>query len=210
MVSLFVMNGKELSPRQARILECIERAITLQGCPPSLRDIAKHCGYSAIGTVQDHVRTLIRKGFLEKEPGLARGLRPTHHLGSREIPILGTVPAGNPIEAIEDRRGSIPLPNHTHRAQGPCYALRVTGESMIGAGILDGDYVIVQKQETAKDGEIVVALIDGEVTVKTLEKRPGHPARLLPANPKFSPIPIPEHADGVIQGKVIGVQRYYS
>lgn len=197
---------QELSSKQAAILRFIETVIAEEGRPPSLRDIASHFGYSAVGTVQDHLRALEKKGYLAKFQGSARGLRPSHHGGSREIPVLGTVPAGHPIEAIEDRRGSLPLPNHYGEF---CYALRVSGESMIGAGILDGDFVIVRKQHDAQNGEIVVAMIDGEATVKYFEKQPGKPPRLLPANPKFSPTPISEKNESVIQGKVVGIQRYY-
>ena len=203
------MSGFVPTAKQAKILEFIERQISATGLPPTYRDIAEHCGYDAVGTVQDHVRALIRKGLLEKEPGRARGLRPSYRAQSSNVPILGTVPAGRPIEAIEDSRGSLsisPPPRSGAGEMSDLFALKVTGESMIEAGIMDGDYVIVRKQDHADDGDIVVAMIDGEATVKTLERRKGR-ARLLPANPKFSPIEVPEGA--VIQGKVIGVQRFY-
>ena len=198
-------NGARLSPKQSNILAYIEQEIALLGRPPSLRDIARHFGYDAIGTVQDHVRALIKKGFLEKEPGRARGLRPAHHAESLGVPILGTVPAGRPIEAIEDRQGALPIPN---RWSGDLFALRVTGDSMIEAGIMDGDYVVVKKQGHARNGAIVVAMIEGEATVKYLDTKDGR-VRLIPANPKYSPIVVPPHAENVIQGIVVSVQRYY-
>jgi repressor LexA len=195
-----------LSPKQAEVLAYIEEEVSRSGRPPTYRDIAHHCGYDAVGTVQDHIRALIRKGFLHKEAGVARGIRLAHRNESMDIPILGAVPAGRPIEAIADTGvGYVTIPA---KWRGELYALRVTGESMIEAGIFDGDFVVVHKQADARHGDIVVALIDGEATVKYLEKR-GAAVRLLPANPRFSPIEIPFESNNVIQGKVVSVQRYY-
>jgi repressor LexA len=195
-----------LAPKQAEVLAYIESEISRQGRPPTYRDIARHCGYDAVGTVQDHVRALIRKGFLQKEPGVARGIRLAHRTESIDVPILGAVPAGRPIEAIESGLGFISIPA---RWRGELYALRVTGESMIEAGIHDGDFVVVHKQTSASNGDIIVAMINGEATVKYLEKKQGR-VRLLPANPRFSPIDVPAESENVIQGKVVSVQRYYS
>lgn len=197
----------------------IEHEIAENGRPPSLREIGHAIGVQAVGTVQEHVSALIKKGFLHRDPGLSRGLRPSHHSASGlQVPILGQVPAGHPIEAIEDRQGALSISLAGPSAAGKSlknagsmtgvYALRVKGESMIGAGILDGDYVVVKQQDDARDGEIVVALVDGEATVKTLERRAGGKARLLPANPRFHPIDLGE--GDTIQGKVIGVQRFYT
>lgn len=194
-----------LSPKQAEVLAYIESEVSRSGRPPTYRDIARHCGYEAVGTVQDHIRALLRKGFLQKEPGVARGIRLVHRTESVDVPILGAVPAGHPLEAIEDSLGYVAIPS---RWRGPVYALRVTGESMIEAGILDGDYVIVVKDAHVRDGDIIVAMIEGESTVKYLEKKQGR-VRLLPANPRFSPIEIPPESNNVIQGKVVSVQRYY-
>jgi repressor LexA len=213
--------SRDPSPKQAKVLEFIERQISATGLPPSYRDIAAHCG-SALGTIQDHVRALVRKGFLETEPGLARGLRPSHRSRAANVPILGTVPAGRPLEAIEAPLGMLSVSSlgagdaapgrRPPPRAGELYALRVHGESMTGAGILDGDYVIVRKQEDALSGEIVVALLEGEATVKRLERKGGR-IRLLPANPEFDPIDIPptgESGATLIWGKVIGVQRFYA
>jgi repressor LexA len=197
--------ASSLTPKQAEVLAFIEAEISRSGRPPTYRDIAEHCGYDAVGTVQDHIRALIRKGFLHKEPGVARGIRLAHRTESVDIPILGAVPAGRPIEAIESGLGYVSIPA---KWRGDLYALRVTGESMIGAGILDGDFVVVHKSADARSGDIVVAMIDGEATVKYLEKKNGR-VRLLPANPRFEPIEIPAESDNVIQGKVVSVQRYY-
>ena len=173
-----------LSPKQLKILAFIETELAMTGRPPTYRDIAHHFGYEAVGTVQDHIRILIKKGYLEKEPGVARGLRVTHRSHSLQIPILGTIPAGKPIESIETILGSLAIPAQW---KGDIYALKVTGESMKDAGILDGDFVIVKKQNHIENGDIVVALLEGEVTVKYFERKKGI-ARLIPANPRFIPI----------------------
>ena len=143
---------------------------------------------------------------LEKEDGNYRGFRLIHQTKTTLIPICGSVPAGKPIEAIENFQGSIAL---TGDWKGELFALRVQGESMKDQGILNGDYVVVKKQSDAKNGEIVVALIDQEATVKTLEKIKGR-IRLLPANPAFDPIELDASRDNQIVGKVVAVQRMYS
>ncbi|MEO5969499.1 MAG: transcriptional repressor LexA [Bdellovibrionia bacterium] len=198
-------NSSSLSAKQAKVLAFIENEISKWGRPPTYRDIAQGCGYDAVGTVQDHIRVLIKKGFLEKEPGLARGIKLVHRSQSIDIPILGMVPAGKPIEALENQLGSISVPA---KWRGSLYALQVKGESMKDAGILDGDFVVVKKQNHAENGEIIVALIQGEATVKYIEKKEGG-IRLLPANPSFSPIECSTEIDNLIQGKVVSVQRYY-
>ena len=194
-----------LSPKQAEVLALIEAEMTREGRPPTFRDIARHLGCEAVGTVQDHIRALIKKGFLHKEPGVARGIRLNHRSQSIDIPILGTVPAGRPIEAIEEGLGFISIPA---RWRGDLYALRVSGESMIEAGIFDGDFVVVHKEASVQTGDIVVAMIEGEATVKYLERKNGR-VRLLPANPAFHPIEIPSESNNFIQGKVVSVQRYF-
>jgi repressor LexA len=200
-----VSNSTSLSAKQAKVLAFIESEISRLGRPPTYRDIAHGCGYEAVGTVQDHVCALIKKGFLEKVPGLARGIQLVHRSHSMDIPILGMVPAGKPMEALENQLGSISVPA---RWRGALYALQVKGESMKDAGILDGDFVVVKKQNHAENGEIVVALLQGEATVKYLEKKLDR-VRLLPANANFSPIDCSAEIDNLIQGKVVSVQRYY-
>lgn len=204
------MYGKEkdtsLTEIQRNILHFIDQCSHQQGLPPTLREIAKEFGYSAVGTVQDHLRALKQKGFLQQESHVACGLKLTSRPPLQSIPILGAVPAGKPNEAIESALGFLPVPNS--KVRGQLFALLVKGESMIDAGIMDGDYVIVQKQAAAEDGEIVVALIDGEATVKKLEKR-GTKVRLMPANSRFRPIELQPTQENLIQGKVVSVQRYY-
>ncbi|MCM2322768.1 MAG: transcriptional repressor LexA [Oligoflexia bacterium] len=191
-----------MSPKQAKLFQLIQEELARTGRPPTYRDLARRCGYDAVGTVQDHVRALIQKGFLRKQAGVARGLELAHRCESSDIPILGSVPAGRPLEAITSSEGLLPVPS---RLKGELFALKVSGESMIEAGIMDGDYVIVRQQSDATDGDIVVAMIGEEATVKFLEKKRGR-IRLLPANPKFSPIEL----EFSIKGKVVSVQRYYS
>lgn len=193
-----------ITAKQMEILRFIEAEIAQTGRAPTYRDIAKHCGGLAVGTAQDHVQALLRKGLLARSPGVARGLRLAHRSESIDIPILGAVPAGRPIEAFESQLGSIPVPA---RWKGDLFALRVKGDSMIEAGILEGDYVIVRKQTHAENGEIVVAMIDGEATVKTLEKKSGR-IRLLPENRRYEPIELDPSSENVLQGKVVSVQRY--
>jgi repressor LexA len=196
-------SGK-LAPKQAKILDFIRDEIAQSGRAPTYRDIAKHFGYDAVGTVQDHIRALIRKGFLEKAPGVARGIQLAFRSASKDIPILGSVPAGLPVEAIEDTMGSLSVPG---KIRGELFALKVVGESMIDAGILNGDFVVVRKQTHAESGQIVVAMIDGEATVKYLERKAGR-VRLLPANARFSPIEINPQQENVIVGVVMSVQRF--
>lgn len=210
-----------LTPKQKQVLQCIETHLAEHGRPPSYREIAADLGVTAVGTIQDHVRALRSKGYLDsgkRGPAATRHRKPvqlTHNSQARSIPILGTVPAGPPIEAIEERIGSLafaPTSGSAPHATAELFALRVQGDSMEGAGILEGDYVVVQKSETARNGEIVVALVDGEVTVKRLEiggAKSGGRMRLMPENPKYKPIEIPAHGINSIQGRVVSVQRFF-
>jgi repressor LexA len=196
---------KPLTSRQRQVLEHILKETAREGRPPTYRALAEALGVEAVGTVQDHVRALVRKGYLRSTPRRARGLSLPHRSPAQEVPILGRVPAGRPVEALEDAQGTLSVPA---RLRGDLYALRVTGESMLHAGILDGDYVVVRKQPHAENGEIIVAMIDGEATVKYYQRKLGK-VFLLPANPRFRPIEIPDGSDNVIQGKVVSVQRYF-
>jgi repressor LexA len=202
------MVSSPLTEIQRKILQFITAETAEQGAPPTLRAICKAFDFKAVGTAQDHIRALIRKGFLEKDPGKARGIRfpERHRVGAVGIPVLGTVPAGIPLEAIEITLGTLPVP-YAMAKKGNLFALRVTGESMAGAGIQDGDWVIARQQRTAQHGDIVVALLDGAATVKRLEKKEGK-VRLLPENPRFQPIDV-RPGEEIIQGKVVAVQRYY-
>ena len=143
-------------------------------------------------------------GFIKMDEKINRTIRLTNNAPSFPVPIMGRVTAGMPILAVEDIEGYVPVSEDVRRGR-ELFALRIEGESMINAGILDGDIVIVCKTETADNGEIVVALIDDEATVKRFYKENGH-YRLQPENPDFEPIIVPECS---ILGKVVEVIRYY-
>ena len=194
-----------VTEKQLKILRYIEKEIQKTGQAPTYRAIAAEFEFSAIGTVQDHLARLIEHGFLERQEGQSRGIRLPFQSRVTWIPILGSAPAGRPMEAIEDHQGGLALTGHW---KGDHFALKVKGESMRDKGILNGDTVVVRKQNHAEDGEIVVASIDHEATVKTLKKS-GNKLRLLPANPDFRPIDLDPSRENQILGKVVVVYRNY-
>ena len=202
------MVSRTLTPSQRKILAFVEQQITERGASPTLRAICAEFGFKAIGTAQDHIHALIQKGFLEKDAGLARGIRPArrHWAPAHSVPILGAIAAGLPREAAEITLGSVPVSSRIKKKER-LFALRVSGDSMSGAGIFDGDLVIARQENTAEHGDIVVALVDGAATVKRLYKKNGK-IRLLPENPAYAPIDILSE-NSIIQGKVVAVQRYY-
>ena len=173
-----------------------------KGVPPSVREICAATGLRSTSTVHAHLKTLERLGYIHRQAGLNRSIRIEGGTPSSQVPILGKVTAGVPILAVEDIEGYIPFPLKEGKE---LFALHVSGLSMKNAGILDGDYVVAEQASTADNGEIVVALIDDEATVKRLFREEGQ-VRLQPENPDFSPI----YSDHVsILGKVIAVVRYY-
>ncbi|MBI5502149.1 MAG: transcriptional repressor LexA [Deltaproteobacteria bacterium] len=200
-----------LTKRQQLVLEFIQESIQENGFPPTLREIGAHFGIRSTNGVNDHLLALQRKGYLRRQDMKSRALRPTASAGSapREVPLIGRVAAGQPLLAIENLEGTLRvdatlLPGDS----GRFFALRVRGDSMIGAGILDGDIVFVRQQEEAASGTIVVAMVGDEATVKTLI-REGERLRLQPANPAVTPI-IVGRDDGRtlrILGAVVGVYR---
>lgn len=206
---------REMTPRQREILEFVRSFSDRHGVPPAVREIAERFGFTARAAF-DHLKALERKGMLERRVTSKRasrtlvlpGRRPRHRAASDEIPVLGRIAAGAPILAVENREDSIPLRPDWLRAQGgDVFALRVRGESMVGAHIVDGDLVLVRKQESATPGEIVVALVDGEATVKRFA-REGNAVVLKPEHPTMKPIVVgPDRPDFRVLGKVIGVLR---
>ena len=199
-----------LTERQQAILDFINEYVQKNGFPPSVREIGSHFGvYPA--TVQDHISALQRKGYLQKKPFQSRTLsvaspsRRTERDGTA-IPIVGKVAAGMPLLAQENIEEMIQLPKEW--APAGAFLLRVQGNSMEGAHILNGDYVLIHPQETAANGEIVVALIGDEATVKRFY-RSERGITLKPENPKFLPIQIErnEAASFKLVGKVMGVLR---
>jgi len=196
-----------LTSKQVAVLDFIQEQVRAQGFPPTLREIAARFKFRAVGTVQGYVRALTAKGFLAREPDQARALSVRHYPGSRfHIPILGQVAAGQPVFAPEHYSGSLPCGELVaHPAE--TFALQVRGDSMIEAGILEGDFVLVQKQATACNTDIVVARINNEVTVKRFFKDSARHIRLMPENKTMHAITIELPADVEVLGKVVGVYR---
>lgn len=202
------MAGKR-NDTQKKILEYIERSTHENGYPPSVREICEAIGLKSTSTVHGHLVRLEKKGKLNRTSMRPRAITvPVNHQNSApdtiRIPVLGKVAAGIPITAIEDYDDCISLPK-SMVGTGEHYVLTVSGESMIEAGILDGDYLIIRKQDTAENGEIVVAMIDDEATVKRYYKENGH-FRLQPENSTMEPIIVPEVT---ILGKVVLLYRNF-
>ena len=192
-----------LTARQAEILELIRSHIAESGMPPTRAEIARTLGFRSANAAEEHLRALARKGVIELLPGSSRGIRLLMENG---LPVVGQVAAGAPILAEEniERRYELTAELFTPRAD---YLLKVRGMSMRDAGILDGDLLAVHKTAEARNGQIVVARIQDEVTVKRLERQ-GHRVRLLAENPDFAPIEVDLRREPVIiEGLGVGVIR---
>lgn len=196
------------TPRQREILAWIETFVAEHSLPPTMREIGAHFDLQ-VSTVHELMSALETKGLLVRADRGSRALVPAkaarrHHCACTEVPLVGIIAAGSPIEAIEDRHAQVTVRKDLlHGERG--YALKVKGDSMIEAGILDGDTVIVREQADAKDGDIVVALIGSDATLKRFYRERGG-VRLEPANRRFHPIRI-HTGDFRIQGVVVGVER---
>jgi repressor LexA len=214
---------KELTERQELILEFIKQFKEENGYPPTLREIGKNFGISSTFGVKRHLDALVKKGYLKIESNASRGISfqkddnpaaesevviERNELFSK-IPIVGRVAAGMPLLAIENIEGSIVIDSSFMKKSQDCFALKVKGDSMINAGIFEGDLVIVAPQSNASNGEIVVALLDDEATIKTYEMR-GDVIRLIPENSNYSPIIIDKAKSFSIAGKIIGVLRWFN
>lgn len=194
----------ELTPRQAEILALLRTFIERSGRPPTRAEIAEHLGFSSANAAEEHLRALARKGVIELIPGAARGIRLKE--AQAGLPVVGRVAAGNPILAQENIESHVRLDPRWFRPRAD-YLLRVKGMSMRDAGILDGDLLVVHKTPTAESGQIVVARLADEVTVKRLQRR-GSRVRLLPANAAFKPIDVDLRRDSfAIEGTGVGVLR---
>lgn len=191
---------------QKKILSYIERYSAEKGYPPTVREIGEAVGLNSPSTVHGYLKRLERDGKLEKAEGSSRALRlkGAQETGRDfiEVPVIGRVSAGTPILAEENFERTFPLPMDFAR-NAELFMLRVRGDSMVNAGILDGDYVVVEQQQVAHNGETVVALIDDSATVKTFYKEDGH-FRLQPENDYMEPIIVDKVA---ILGRVVGVFR---
>jgi repressor LexA len=192
---------------RARILEYVQKRL-LEGRPPTIREVQRAFRFRAVETARAHLEALVREGRLSKREGESRGFELPLPGGSwlpRLVPILGRVQAGVLSTAVEDLEGYVPVESRLKETPDEIFALRVRGESMIGAGILPGDLVLVRRQDTARTGEIVVALVEDEATVKRLRISRTR-LELHPENPAFEVI-IPEPGECRILGKVIEVRR---
>lgn len=197
-----------LTKRQHEIYEYVRGFLDEQGYAPSLEEIAEHFGLSSVATVHEHLENLQSKGMLRRDPNRSRAVELVRREARAvELPLLGHVAAGQPLEAVADDE-TISVPEDL-LGRGETFALRVQGNSMIDEHIEDGDYVIVERRETASDGQRVIALVDGEdATLKSLYRESDGTVRLQPANTSMEPLTYP--ADRVkVLGVVIGVLRKY-
>ena len=203
-------NTEELTERQQQILEFIRADIHRRGYPPSVREIGEAVGLSSSSTVHSHLAALEEKGHIRRDPSKPRALEVLDYRDTERaidygqvqvVPIVGQVAAGSPILAAENIESTMPLPSEL--AGESTFILRVRGESMIEAGILDGDHVVVRQQQDASDGDIVVAMLEDEATVKRFFREAGR-IRLQPENSTMEPI---YARDVSILGKVVALFR---
>lgn len=203
------MPGK-ISAKQSEILEFIKKEILDRGYPPAVREICEAVGLKSTSSVHSHLETLEKNGYIRRDPTKPRAIEiidDEFNLTRREtvnVPIIGTVAAGSPILATENIQGYFPMPVENMPNQ-QSFILKVKGDSMINAGIFDGDQIFVKQQSTANNGDMVVALVDDSSTVKTFYKEDGH-YRLQPENDDMDPIIVNEVE---ILGKVFGVLRLF-
>lgn len=209
------MRSKNLE-KQKKILDFVNKQVREKGYPPSVREICKAIGFKSTSTVHAYLTNLEEAGLIEKEPSKTRALRVIDknsrnfegYISDNEIenvPIIGNVTAGQPILAVENIEDTFPVPVE-YLENSPSFMLKIKGDSMVNAGILDGDFVIVRQQDTASNGDIVVALIDDEATVKRFYKEKDH-IRLQPENDNYEPIIVYDNI--YILGKVIALFRKF-
>jgi len=200
-----------LTKRQKEILDFIHAFIGEHGYAPSFEEIAQAFGYSSLATVHEHLSNLERKGYIRKSYNESRSIEMMPEEGAAaavELPLLGAVAAGLPIEAIQEQE-SLSVPLDMVRPGKDNFVLKVEGNSMIDEQIRDGDYIVVSSQSSASDGEVVVALVGGDsATVKKLYRETGNRIRLQPANPVMDPIVV-DADDVVVQGVAVGLIRRF-
>lgn len=201
----------ELTPKQKKVLDFIKNSVR-KNLPPTIREIAKEMGFSSTGTVRDYLKSLEKKGYLKRLNNKSRAIEllkdnPNHPNEARQIPIIATIAAGKPELAYEDIQGYID-PNNLflgRLSQSDIFALKVKGESMVEAGIMESDIAIIKKQETAENNDIIAALLENnEVTLKRLKKK-NNKIFLEPANKNYEPI----YKDFTVIGKLITILRKY-
>ncbi|ROS77186.1 transcriptional repressor LexA [Cellulomonas sp. PhB143] len=214
-----------LSPRQRLVLETIRASLESRGYPPSMREIGESVGLTSPSSVKHQLTALERKGYLRRDPHRPRAMEivqaddsravgaaapapeagpldPLEHPAPSYVPVVGRIAAGGPILADQVVEDVFPLPRQLV-GDGELFLLKVVGDSMLDAAICDGDWVVVRRQPVAENGEIVAAMIDGDATVKVLQRREGH-VWLMPRNPAYSPIPGDE---AEVMGRVVTVLR---
>ena len=199
----------ELTSRQQQVLDFINGCIQERGYPPTMREIGEHMGIRSTNGVNDHLKALERKGHLVRDDMKSRALRPIAGPGQWvDVPVLGRVAAGMPMLAVENVEDTVRVDRFFIGASREVFALRVSGDSMIEDGIFDGDYIFVRKQVTADTGDIVVAMIDGEATVKRFHPE-GERIRFQPANQAMDPIYVrqTDFRSVDLLGVVVGVFR---
>ena len=200
----------KISSKQREILEYIKAEILNKGYPPAVREICEAVKLKSTSSVHAHLETLEKNGYIRRDPTKPRAIEivdENFNLTRREmvnVPIVGRVAAGEPILAVENIENYFPIPAE-FMPNEQTFILQVQGESMVNAGILDGDYILVEQQTTANDGDMVVALVDDSATVKTFYKENGY-YRLQPENDFMEPIIV---SDVMIMGKVIGTFRFF-
>jgi repressor LexA len=197
-----------LTKRQKQLYDYLDDYIVRHGYAPTLEEIGAHFRLSSLATVHKHLSNLEAKGLIKRKWNFSRAIElvPQHKSAATELPLLGYVAAGQPIEALETAE-TFCVPEEFVRRRNT-FALRVKGNSMIEDGIWDGDYIIVEQRPSADNGETVVALINGEATVKKFHHEKGGRVRLMPANASMAPIIVKEK-DLTIRGVVVAVMRKY-
>ena len=193
-----------LTQKQKDVLKFIYTQVRSKNMAPTIREIASHFGFSSTGTVRDYLKALTTKGYIRVAEGKSRAIELIRE-AMCQLPVLGRVQAGNPVYAVEDLMGYLNLDKIIF-PEPDLFALRVKGDSMIEAGIMEGDFAVIKRQEFGKVGDIVVAMVEDEATIKRLVKK-GEKYYLNPANPKYEPIPVTENV--MIIGKLLNVVREY-
>ena len=204
------MTYGRISKKQKEILDYMKNEILNRGFPPSVREICEAVNLKSTSSVHSHLETLEKNGYIRRDPTKPRAIEiidDNFNLARREVvnvPIVGKVAAGEPILAVENIESYFPVPME-FMPNEQCFMLKVQGDSMINAGIFDGDTIIVEQSQTARNGDMVVALVDDSATVKTFYREADH-IRLQPENDAMAPIIVP---DCQILGKVFGVFRFF-
>jgi repressor LexA len=190
-----------MPPQQIKVFDVIKESMQNNGYPPTRAEIARILDFKSVNAAESHIKALVKKGVIEKVPGSSRGIKLVEEASG--IPLVGSVAAGSPILAVENIEKTIPLNPLTKAVD---FFLRVQGDSMVEAGILDNDLVGIKKTNNAENGEIVVARIDEDVTLKRFSKNKTS-VKLIAENSAYEDIHVSEQTDFAIEGKAVGVIR---